>query len=163
MTGVSRLLALGVLPWLALVTGCGPVTYVSRVTFGASGDVAEARTVNGEQMAPYEYTSAVEYLRRAKELAGYARFHDANNFAAHAQKDAKDARKVAQRRTKNNELPIYNPNDKSMFITRDGFVKRKSSLEADTDYEKPPGLDNEKPPLINPDQDARNKGGKGAK
>lgn len=163
MTGVSRLLALGILPWLALVTGCGPVTYVSRVTFGASGDVAEARTVNGEQMAPYEYTSAVEHLRRAKELAGYARFHDANNFAAHAQKDAKDARKVAQRRTKNNELPIYNPNDKSMFITRDGFVKRKSSLEADTDYEKPPGLDNEKPPLINPDQDARNKGGKGAK
>lgn len=163
MTGVSRLLALGVLPWLALVTGCGPVTYVSRVTFGASGDVAEARTVNGEQMAPYEYTSAVEHLRRAKELAGYARFHDANNFAAHAQKDAKDARKVAQRRTKNNELPIYNPNDKSMFITRDGFVKRKSSLEADTDYEKPPGLDNEKPPLVNPDQDARNKGGKGAK
>ena len=163
MTGVSRLLALGILPWLALVTGCGPVTYVSRVTFGASGDVAEARTVNGEQMAPYEYTSAVEHLRRAKELAGYARFHDANNFAAHAQKDAKDARKVAQRRTKNNELPIYNPNDKSMFITRDGFVKRKSSLEADTDYEKPPGLDNEKQPLINPNQDARNKGGKGAK
>lgn len=162
MTGVSRLLALGVLPWLALVSGCGPVTYLSRVTFGATGDVAEARIVNGEQMAPYEYTAAVEYLRRAKELAGYSRYHDANNFAALAQKDAKAAKKVAQRRTKNNELPIYNPNDKSMFITRDGFVKRKSSLESDTDYEKPPGLDNEKPPLINPEQDARDKG-KGAR
>lgn len=108
-------------------------------------------------MAPYEYTAAVEYLRRAKELAGYARFHDANNFASSAQKHSKDAKKVAQRRTKNNELPIFNPNDKSMYITRDGLVKRKSSLESDADYEKPPGLDNEKPPLINPEQDTRGK------
>ena len=36
-----------------------------------------------------------------------------------------------------------------MFIDKDGFVRRKSSLESgDSDFEKPPGLDNEKPPLI---------------
>ncbi len=149
MTGVSRLLALGVLPWLFLAPACGPITYVSRVTFGASGDVAEARTINAEQMAPYEYTAAVEYLHRAKELAGYARFHDANNFAKKARQQAADAKKVTQRRTKGNELPIFNPNDKSVFITKEGYVRRKSSLDqGDTDYEKPPGLDNEKPPLI---------------
>ena len=148
MTGVSRLLALGVLPWLFLAPACGPITYVSRVTFGATGDVAEAKTLNAEQMAPYEYTAATQYLRRAKELAGYARFHDANKFAAEARHQASDAKKVAQRRSKGNELPIYNPNDKSIFITKEGFVRRKSSLDqGDTDYEKPPGLDNEKPPL----------------
>jgi hypothetical protein len=132
-----------------LAPACGPITYVSRVTFGATGDVAEARTQNAEQMAPYEFTAATEYLHRAKELAGYARFHDANNFAKKAQHQAADSKKVAQRRTKGNELPIYNPNDKSMFITKEGFIRRKSSLDSgDTDYEKPPGLDNEKPPLI---------------
>lgn len=148
MTGVSRLLALSALPWLLLAPACGPITYVHRVTFGATGDVAEARILNGEQMAPYEFTAASQYLRRSKELAGYARFHDANNFAKRAQTEAADAKKVAQRRTKTNELPIYNPKDKSQFITNDGFVRRKSSLDSgDADFEKPPGLDNEKPPL----------------
>jgi hypothetical protein len=100
-------------------------------------------------MAPYEFTAAAEYLRRAKELAGYARFHDANNFAKKARTQAADAKKVAQRRTKTNELPIYNPKDKGQFISKEGFVRRKSSLDSgDADYEKPPGLDNEKPPLI---------------
>ena len=149
MTGVLRLLALSVLPWLLLLSACGPITYVHRVTFGATGDVAEARTLNGEQMAPYEFTAATQYLRRSKELAGYARFHDANNFAKKALTQAADAKKVAQRRSKGNELPIYNPKDKGQFIDKDGFVRRKSSLESgDSDFEKPPGLDNEKPPLI---------------
>jgi hypothetical protein len=99
-------------------------------------------------MSPYEYTAAVEYHRRAKELAGYARFHDANNFAKKAQKMAASAKTVAQKRTKNRALPIFDPNDASLFITRDGLVKRKSSLEFDT--ERPPMLDAEKPPLTGP-------------
>ena len=148
MTGVLRLLALSVLPWLLLASACGPITYVHRVTFGATGDVAEARTLNAEQMAPYEFTAASQYLRRSKELAGYARFHDANNFAKKAQKMAASAKTVAQKRTKNRALPIFDPNDASLFITRDGLVKRKSSLEFDT--ERPPMLDAEKPPLTGP-------------
>jgi hypothetical protein len=121
--------------------------------------VAEARTLNAEQLAPYEFTAATQYLRRSMELAGYARFHDANNFAKKALVQAADAKKVAQRRNKGTELPIFNPRDKSMFIDKDGFVRRKSSLDSgDSDFEKPPGLDNEKPPLIiDPNKDAKKK------
>ena len=60
MTGVSRLLALSALPWLVLAPACGPVTYLSRVTIGASGEVAQARIRKGEEMSPYEYTAARE-------------------------------------------------------------------------------------------------------
>jgi hypothetical protein len=105
-------------------------------------------------MAPYEWTAATEYLRRAQELAGYARFHDANNFAKKAQINSADAKKVRDRRNKGNELPIFDPADKSIFITKDGAVKKRSSLEFDN--EKPPGLDSEKPPLSTADD--QNKG-----
>ena len=156
MTGESRLLALSALPWLALCSACGPVTYVSRVTFGSTGEIAEVKASKSDQMSPYEYTAAVEYHRRAKELAGYARFHDSNNFAKKARELAAAAKTVAQKRTKNRALPIFDPNDPSLFITRDGLVKRKSSLEFDT--EKPPMLDSEKPPLTGPAPNAQ-KGG----
>jgi hypothetical protein len=145
MRGVSRLLALGTLAGLALLPACGPVTYMSRVTFGALGDVAELRATNAPKMSPYEWTAATEYLRRSQELAGYARFHDANNFAKKAQQNAAQAKVVRDRRNRNNELPIFDPADKSVFVTKDGAVKRKSSLEFEN--EKPPGLDSEKPPL----------------
>ena len=81
-------------------------------------------------------------------MAGYARFHDANNFAKKARELAAAAKTVAAKRNKNRALPIFDPSDPSLFITRDGLVKRKSSLEFDT--EKPPMLDAEKPPLVGP-------------
>jgi hypothetical protein len=145
------------LAWLVLAPACGPITYVSRVTFGATGDVAELRATNAPQIAPYEWTAATEYLRRAQELAGYARFHDANNFAKKAQQNCATGKVVRDRRNKNNELPIFDPNDKGIFITKDGAIKHKSSLEYDN--EKPPGLDSEKPPLT-PQDDAARRGGK---
>jgi hypothetical protein len=139
---------------------CGPVTYLSRVTFGSSGELTEMRATNAPKMAPYEWTAATEYHRRAMELAGYARFHDANNFAKKAQENCAKGKQVRDRRNKSNELPIYDPNDKGIFITKDGTVRRKSSLEYDN--EKPPGLDNEKPPLSSGDDEKRGlqKGGK---
>lgn len=172
MRGVSRLHvltpSLRSIAWLGLASllsvgfgsGCGPITYLSRVTFGSTGDISELRATNAPKMAPYEWTAATEYHRRAMELAGYARFHDANNFAKSAQNNAAKAKTVRDRRNKNNELPIYDPADKGIFITKDGAVKRKSSLEFDN--EKPPGLDNEKPPMSKEDDAAKglNKGGK---
>lgn len=157
MRGVSRLLALSALAWLAVAPACGPVTYLSRITFGATGDIAELRATNAPKMAPYEWTTLVENHQRAKELAGYARFHDANNFAKTAQGAASKAKEVRDRRNKNNELPIYDPSDKGQYITKDGAVKRKSSLEYDN--EKPPVIDTEKPPMT-PADDAKRGGGK---
>lgn len=153
MTGVLRLCALGA-P-LVLLSACGPFTYVSRVTFGATPETARARVINGEKMAPYEYTAATEYLKKSKELAGYARFHDANNFGKKSRDMAEQSQKVARRREKNGELPIY-VNDGSMYITKDGAVLRGQPGDAPQapDAEKPSlerrsvdQLDNEKPSL----------------
>lgn len=147
MTGVLRLLALATPLGLF---ACGPVTYVSRVTFGATGEVAQARTGNAEKMAPYEYTIAAEYLAKSKELAGYARFHDANNFAKRSKDMAVKSRDVTSRREKKDELPIYVPGE-NMYINKDGAVKRGKPTDPNqaSDDEKPPlgDLDAEKPPL----------------
>lgn len=134
-------------PWLAVASGCGPVTYVSRITFSATGELASAKASKSDNMAPYEYTAASEYHRRAQELAGYARFQDANAFAKKAGEHAVASKQVAQKRIKAHALAVLDPTNPSLFITRDGMVKRKSSLEYDT--EKPP-LDSEKPPLLGP-------------
>lgn len=151
MTGVPRLLARSALPWLVVcATACGPVTYVSRVTFNALGDMAEMRASNAKEMAPYEYTAATEYLRRSQELAGYARFQDSNGFAKKCRENLANGKKVAARRTRNNELAIYDPNDKTQFLTKDGGVKRGGRDDEKVpglDNEKPPGLDSEKPPM----------------
>lgn len=140
MTGVSRLLALAA--FLGLAPACGPVTYLSRVTFGAAGEVAHARVSNAERMAPYEYTAATEYLRRSRELAGYARFHDANNFGQRALDLGRKATEVAQSRERNDEEPIFAP-DGSMYITKGGGIKRGRPTDPvqETDSERPPLLD----------------------
>ncbi len=152
MTGVLRLLAMGTLPCLLLlVPACGPMTYLSRVTFGASGKVAQAQVTGGEKMAPYEYTAATEYLQKSRELAGYARFHDANNFGQKSKDMAQKSIEVASSRERNNELPIFVP-DGSMYIDKSGAVKKKGRPGASNqaiDNEKPPltPADDEKPPL----------------
>lgn len=152
MIGVLRAAAPGLLGCLLFLSGCGPVTYVSRVTFGATGEVAQARVVNAERMAPYEYTAASEYLRRSQELAGYARFQDANAFAQRAREHAKKAKEVAMTRERRDELPQFIP-DGSMHITADSVVKRgrPGDAQQDGDNEKPPlsssDVDREKPPL----------------
>jgi hypothetical protein len=148
MTGVLRLCALGA-PLVLLLSACGPFTYVSRVTFGATPEMARARVTNAEKLAPYEYTAATEYLRKSKELAGYARFHDANTFGKKARELADKSQKVARKREKNDELPIYR-NDGSMYITREGAVRKGSPDDAANqavDSEKPSldRLDSEKP------------------
>lgn len=145
MTGVLRLLALGAPLGLA---ACGPVTYLSRVTFGATGEVARARAGNCEQMAPYEYTLAAEYLRKAQLLASYARFQDANQFAQRSLDMAAKAREVTGERERKDELPIFVP-DGTMYITPRGAVRKgKPSDVGSGDNEKPPlDVDSEKPPL----------------
>ena len=68
----TRLVAL-----VVLVAGCGPIEYISTVTFEASKAVQEAKASRAPELAPYEYTSAVEYLHKAREVGGYARYHHA--------------------------------------------------------------------------------------
>jgi hypothetical protein len=62
------------------LAGCGPIEYITIVTFEASRSVAAAKGVHADRLAPYEYTAAVEYLHKAQELGGYSRYHQSVNF-----------------------------------------------------------------------------------
>ena len=66
------------------MTGCGPIEYITIVTFEASRSVAAAKGVHADKLAPYEYTAAVEYLHKARELGGYSRYHQSVNFGRKA-------------------------------------------------------------------------------
>src|SRR3954471_12070757 len=66
------------------VAGCGPIEYITIVTFEASRSVAAAKGVHADKLAPYEYTAAVEYLHKARELGGYSRYHQSVNFGRKA-------------------------------------------------------------------------------
>ena len=79
--------------------GCGPVQYVSTVGVTASRVVEEAETINARLLAPYEYWSAVTYLRMAREKAGTADFETSVDYGDRAIAMARAAlRVVAARR-----------------------------------------------------------------
>ncbi len=88
--------------WPALVAlvllGCGPIDYLNTVTRKATRALAEARAAGGEQRAPYEYWSAVEYLHMAKEKAAYADYQIAIRYGEKAETMATDARRLAAER-----------------------------------------------------------------
>jgi len=83
---------------LVLVAGCGPIEYISTVTFEASKAVQEAKASRAPELAPYEYTSAVEYLHKAREVGGYARYHEAIEFGKKARDFGHEAVKLSRER-----------------------------------------------------------------
>ena len=81
---------------IAFVAGaCGPVQYISQVTRSASSSVAAAKAAGAEKYAPYEYTSAVVYLHKAREEEGYAHHQAAIRFGKKAEEMGKRARELA--------------------------------------------------------------------
>jgi len=78
--------------------GCGPIEYISTVTFEASKAVQEAKASRAPELAPYEYTAAVEYLHKAREVGGYARYHEAIEFGKKARDYGHEAVKLARER-----------------------------------------------------------------
>lgn len=84
-------LALG----LAMAVGCGPIQYIAQVPRGAAVDLEAAKAANADKYAPYEYTSAVEYLHKAREEEGYADHQAAVHFGKIAQDMAQKARQIA--------------------------------------------------------------------
>jgi hypothetical protein len=77
-------------------SGCGPIEYISIVTFEASREVAAARGARADQLAPYEYTAATEYLHKARELGGHARYQDAADFGRRARDLGKKAFEISR-------------------------------------------------------------------
>jgi hypothetical protein len=76
----SWLLALAVLGSAAGHWGCGPIVYVNEVTRRASTAVDEARAAEADKYAPYYWTRATEYLKKARELAAHADMQEANRY-----------------------------------------------------------------------------------
>ncbi|MCX5744683.1 MAG: DUF4398 domain-containing protein [Proteobacteria bacterium] len=74
-----------------VVTACGPATYISEVTRGASTSIDRARSLQADRYAPYYYTRAKEYLHAAREDAGRADFQGANRFGKLAREAADKA------------------------------------------------------------------------
>jgi hypothetical protein len=71
------------------------VQYFSQVTQNAASEVAAARTAGAERLAPYEYTTAVLYLHKAREEAGYSDYQAAIRFGRKAELMARKARRMA--------------------------------------------------------------------
>src|SRR5690242_16683098 len=84
---------------LLATAGCGPIEYITVVTFDASKAVQEAKASRAPELAPYVYTAAVEYLHKAREVGGYARYHDAIEFGKKARDYGHEAVKLARTRT----------------------------------------------------------------
>jgi hypothetical protein len=79
-----------------LLWGCiGPIDYLNTVARKARRAVAEAKAVNSEKLSPYEYWSAVTYLRMAREKAAHADYEDANKYGAKAVEMGELAKKLA--------------------------------------------------------------------
>jgi hypothetical protein len=95
-------LRLARLPALALslspVVACGPVEYMRRVSGGASAALASAEADAAAVHARYEYTKAVEYLRKAREEAGESSFAWAIEYGRRAEELATRARELARGR-----------------------------------------------------------------
>lgn len=91
-TGLS---AVGSL-WVGLLWGsaCGPVQSTSYL-IDAEVALEAAKTAQAERFAPYEWTAANLYYRKAREEVGYSDFEQAIDFAQKAGKYATQARENA--------------------------------------------------------------------
>jgi hypothetical protein len=89
----------GFLLLLVALGGCGPIEYISRVTLQGQHAVNGAREAHAAELAPYEYTIAVESLHKARELAGHSRWQEAIRIGGDAIKYGKDAEVMAREKS----------------------------------------------------------------
>jgi len=81
---------------MAVLSACvGPIDYLNTTARKARRAVAEADTASAEKLAPYEYWSAVVYLRMAREKAGHAHWEDAWKYGRKAEEMGELAKKMA--------------------------------------------------------------------
>ena len=99
MAATLRRCVAGVLLTAAL-SACGPGLYIYTVTAQASRAVEEAKAVQAEERAPYEYWSAVQFLQMAREKAGDADYQIAIRYGRKAVTMSKDARRLSMERGK---------------------------------------------------------------
>ena len=123
-----------------LLVACGPISYISTVSVRATRLVSEAKTGEAERYAPYEYWSAVTYLRMAREKAGYVDFQVSVDYGDRAVAMARKARQLAAQRRQAG--PDAAPNNGTP-------VGKATSAPAPARKVAPPadGRDDEQPPV----------------
>ena len=89
---------------LAALAACGPVQSTAYL-MDAEVQLEAARTAQAERYAPYEWTAANLYYRKAKEDIGYSEYQQAVDYAQKAQKFAVQARDNAMKTTRKDEPP----------------------------------------------------------
>ena len=82
-------------PLLVSLGACGPVEYINQVGNKAASAVSAAKLASAQRYAPYEYTAAEEYLHKAREEGGYAEYQDAIEYGKKAEDLANRARAIA--------------------------------------------------------------------
>jgi hypothetical protein len=75
---------------LCALAGCGPIQSTAYLV-DAEVQLEAARTAQAERYAPYEWTAANLYYRKAKEEVGYSDFEQAVDYAQKALKYASAA------------------------------------------------------------------------
>jgi hypothetical protein len=94
---------------MLVAAGCGPIEYISTVTFDASKAVQAAKAARAPELAPYEYTAAVEYLHKAREVGGHARYEEAVEWGKRARDLGHEAVKLSRERTSAADAPPFAP------------------------------------------------------
>ncbi len=79
----------------AYLCACGPTRSQSRIV-EASSELSAATKAQGDQIAPYEFTAAEQYLRKAREEQSYAEYEVAERLAKRGRDCAKLARMRAE-------------------------------------------------------------------
>ena len=92
--GCSALLTAAALLAAFSLSACGPITATTTIA-EATVAVGAADGVEAEKFAVYEYTSAHQYLRKAREEEGYSDFQAAIDLAKKAKEYAEEARTKA--------------------------------------------------------------------
>jgi hypothetical protein len=86
---------LGCAALVVTAMGCGAVS--TQQSLGdAQKQLEEAKKLEGEEFAPYEYTRAASYFQKAKKLTGEGMYEQAAEYAKLAQLSAEKAQDVAR-------------------------------------------------------------------
>lgn len=80
---------------LAAAAGCGAVS-ASTALNEAGRDLREAQQQQADKFAPYHYTRAETYLRKAKELNGMGQYQVAGEYARVSQEASTKSLEVAR-------------------------------------------------------------------
>jgi hypothetical protein len=78
--------------------GCGPVEYLSQVGRRAPAALIEAQRHGAEQLAPYEYAAAEEYLHEARVQGSRSSYQRAVEYGRKAEELAVRAEGLARQK-----------------------------------------------------------------